>query len=110
VGRDPQGLTVVRRRSSLGGLVSFYFRRKSLSRGVFGEDRFWRVVYRATYGRRIARRMQSNAAWRSLYSMASAARFARKVIRPRPRQITVGRLKPGETVRIEVVDPRSAAK
>jgi hypothetical protein len=99
-----------RRRSLLWAPVQLYIRRTSLRRGVFGEDRFWRLVYRVTYGPRIAHRMRENVAWRSVYSTASAVRLARRVIKPHPQHITVGKLRPGEIVRIEVVDPRSAVR
>src|SRR5262245_61128849 len=96
-----------RRRLTLLSPVTFYLRRRTLSRGVFGEDRFWRLVYLVTYGRRIARRMREHVAWRSVYTTASALRLAHRVIKPHPRHITVGKVRTGETIRIQVVDPRS---
>jgi len=70
-----------------GGLrfVSNFVRRKSINRGLFGDDRFWRVVFFVMMGRRVLR----------------------KVSGAEPEVVALERLEPGQFVRIEAIDPRS---
>jgi hypothetical protein len=86
--------------------LSLYTRRKALSRGLFGEDRFWRLVYALMYGRRtVSRLISPKRVWRPLYTTVYAARLVRKVLGFGPQLLSVEKLQPGQWVRIEAIDP-----
>ena len=93
-------------RSRSGLSLWWYTRRRALSRGVFGEDRFWRLVYGLMYGRRTVRRLISpKRVWRPLYTAVYAVRLARKVFGFGPDLLSIEKLQPGQWVRIEAIDP-----
>jgi hypothetical protein len=86
--------------------LKLYTRRKALSRGLFGEDRFWRLVYALMYGRRtVSRLISPQRVWRPLYTTVYAVRLVRKVLGFGPQFISVEKLKPGQWLRIEAIDP-----
>jgi hypothetical protein len=97
-----------RHRSIVPVLLRFYNRQKALDRRVVG-DPFWKLLVRTSYGRRVSRRVRQNYAWRTAYTMASAGRLVRSMTKRRPQQLRIGKLRPGEVVQVEVIDPRSAA-
>jgi hypothetical protein len=93
-------------RSRTGLSLSLYTRRKALTRGVFGEDRFWRLVYGLMYSRKTVRRLISpKRVWRPLYTTVYAIRLTRKVLGFGPEFLSVEKLQPGQWVRIEAIDP-----
>lgn len=73
-----------RRRSSLLSLPS-YIRRASIRRGLFGDDRVWRAVFFVIVGRRVVRKLSGGE----------------------PEVVALERLKPGQFVRIEALDPNT---
>jgi hypothetical protein len=86
--------------------LKLYTRRKALSRGLFGEDRFWRLVYTMMYGRQTATRvLGSQRAWRPLYSTVYTIRLIRKLLGFGPRLVSVEKLRPGQWMRLEAIDP-----
>jgi hypothetical protein len=64
---------------------SYYIRRASINKGLFGDDRFWRTVFILMTGRRVLR----------------------KVMGSDPETVAIEKLKPGQFVRIEAIDPRT---
>jgi hypothetical protein len=87
---------------------AFYARRMSLSRGAFGEDRFWRLVYSLLYSRQVTRRLiGGRRAWRPLYTAIFTVRLARRILGFGPQLVSLEKLKPGQFVRIEAIDPRT---
>ena len=72
-------------RGRAGGLLSpsSYIRRASINKGLFGDDRFWRVVFILMTGRKVLRRV-----------LGSEAEI-----------VATEKLKPGQFVRIEAIDP-----
>lgn len=64
---------------------SYYIRRASINKGLFGDDRFWRMVFILMTGRKVLRKL-----------MGSEAEV-----------VALEKLKPGQFVRIEAIDPRT---
>lgn len=64
---------------------SYYVRRASINKGLFGDDRFWRTVFILMTGRRVLRKMMGSG----------------------PETVAIEKLKPGQFVRIEAIDPRT---
>ena len=64
---------------------SYYIRRASINKGLFGDDRFWRVVFILMTGRKVLRKL-----------MGSEAEF-----------VALEKLKPGQFVRVEAIDPET---
>lgn len=64
---------------------SFYVRRASISKGLLGDDRFWRMVFILLTGRKALR----------------------KVMGSEPERVAIEKLEPGQFVRIEAIDPRT---
>ena len=64
---------------------SYYIRRASINKGLFGDDRFWRTVFIVMTGRKVLRRMMGSE----------------------PETVAIEKLKPGQFVRIEAIDPRT---
>jgi hypothetical protein len=97
------------RRYRTGLSPSFYIRRQSYSRGIFGEDRFWRLTYSLINSRRTARRVLGRRArvWRSLYTATFVVRLIHKVLGFGPHFVSLEKLAPGQFVRIEAIDPRT---
>jgi hypothetical protein len=60
-----------------------YIRRSSINKGLFGDDRFWRTVFIVMTGRKVLRRVLGSG----------------------PEVVAVEKLKPGQFVRIEAIDP-----
>jgi hypothetical protein len=86
--------------------LSLYTRRKALSRGLFGEDRFWRLVYMTMYSRKTASRLLGpQRVWRPLYTTVYTMRLIRKLLGFGPRLVSVDKLQPGQWLRIEAIDP-----
>jgi hypothetical protein len=86
--------------------LKLYTRRKALSRGLYGEDRFWRLVYATMYGRKTVRRLVSpKRVWRPLYTAVYAVRLTRKVLGFGPEFLSIEKLQPGQWLRIEAIDP-----
>jgi hypothetical protein len=95
-------------RSQRGLSLSLYTRRKALSRGMFGEDRFWRLVYGLMYGRRtVSRLFGPKRIWRPLYTAVYGIRLARKLLGFGPELLSIEKLRPGQWVRIEAIDPQT---
>jgi hypothetical protein len=94
-------------RSRTGLSLSLYTRRKALTRGLFGEDRFWRLVYQLRYSRKTASRLfgRPQRVWRPLYTTVYGVRLARKVLGVGPRIVSIEKLRPGQWVRVEAIDP-----
>lgn len=74
-------------RGRAGGLLrpSSYIRRASINKGLFGDDRFWRMVFILLTGRKVLRRFMGSE----------------------PETVAIETLKPGQFVRIEAIDPRT---
>jgi hypothetical protein len=72
-------------RGRRGGILSpsSYIRRSSVNKGLFGDDRFWRTVFVLMTGRKVLRRVLGSG----------------------PETVAVEKLKPGQFVRIEAIDP-----
>lgn len=68
--------------------LGHYLRRASINKGLFGEDRFWRVVFAVIFGRKLLRRL----------------------IGSEPETVAMEKLKPGQFVRIEAIDPEQLEK
>jgi hypothetical protein len=86
--------------------LKLYTRRQALNRGVFGEDRFWRLVYGVMYGRRTVRRLASpKRVWRPLYTTVYGARLLRRLLGFGPQVVSFDKLQPGQWMRIEAIDP-----
>lgn len=64
---------------------SYYIRRASINKGLFGDDRFWRMVFILMTGRKVLRKL-----------MGSGAEV-----------VALEKLKPGQFVRIEAIDPQT---
>ena len=64
---------------------SYYIRRASINKGLFGDDRFWRIVFILMTGRKVLRKV-----------MGSEAEV-----------VALEKLKPGQFVRIEAIDPET---
>ena len=64
---------------------SYYIRRASIDKGLFGDDRFWRMVFILMTGRKVLRRLMGSG----------------------PETVALEKLKPGQFVRIEAIDPRT---
>lgn len=95
-------------RSSRRLSLSLYTRRKALSRGVFGEDRFWSLVYGLMYGRKTVRRLLGPArVWRPLYTTIYGVRLLRKLLGFGPQMVSFDKLQPGQWMRIEAIDPQT---
>ncbi len=60
-----------------------YIRRSSINKGLLGDDRFWRTIFFIMFGRRVLR----------------------KVMGSEPEVVALEKLKPGQFVRIEAIDP-----
>ena len=64
---------------------SYYIRRASINKGLFGDDRFWRTVFILMTGRRVLRKLMGSE----------------------PETVAIEKLKPGQFVRIEAIDPET---
>jgi hypothetical protein len=64
---------------------SFYIRRASINKGLFGDDRFWRTVFILMTGRKVLRKLMGSG----------------------PETVALEKLKPGQFVRIEAIDPQT---
>ena len=73
-------------RGRRGGILSpsSFIRRASINKGLLGDDRFWRTVFILMTGRKVLRRVLGTA----------------------PETVAIEKLKPGQFVRIEAIDPR----
>jgi hypothetical protein len=77
-------------------------------RGLPGEERYWQLVYSIVARRRTARRLLGpRRAWRSVYSTVYFVRLTRKLLGFGPQMVSVEKLKPGQMVRVEAIDPRT---
>lgn len=74
-------------RGRRGGVLSLanYVRRKSINKGLFGDDRLWRTVFFVIFGRKLLRRLMGSE----------------------PETVAIEKLNPGQIVRIEAIDPRT---
>jgi len=72
-------------RGRRGGVLSpaYFIRRASINKGLFGDDRFWRTIFFIIFGRRVLKR----------------------VLGSEPETVAIEKLKPGQFVRIEAIDP-----
>ena len=64
---------------------SYYIRWASINKGLFGDDRFWRMVFILMTGRKVLRKLMGSE----------------------PEVVAFERLKPGQFVRIEAIDPET---
>jgi hypothetical protein len=79
-----------------------------IRRGLPGEERYWRLIYTVLASRRAARRLVSGRrAWRPLYTAVFTIRLARRILGFGPQLVSLEKLKPGQFVRIEAIDPRT---
>jgi hypothetical protein len=62
-----------------------YIRHTSINKGLFGENRLWRVVFVIIFGRKLLRRMMGSE----------------------PETVAIEKLKPGQFVSIEAIDPQT---
>jgi hypothetical protein len=62
-----------------------YIRRASINRGLLGDNAFWRVVFFVSFGRKLLRRVMGSE----------------------PETVAIEKLKPGQFVRIEAIDPET---
>lgn len=69
-----------------GGLLNpaAYVRRKSINRGLLGDDRLWRTVFFVISGRRVLRKLMGSE----------------------PEIVSIEKLKPDRTLVIETINPR----
>ncbi|MDF2731853.1 MAG: hypothetical protein K0S92_478 [Desertimonas sp.] len=82
-----------------------------MKRGLPGEERYWRLIYSLVSRRRAARRLFGRRrAWRPVYTTVFVLRLARKILGIGPELVSVEKLKPGQFVRVEAIDPRTVAK
>jgi hypothetical protein len=83
-----------------------YARLRSINRGLLGEDRFWRFVYSSMARRRAARRLITHRkVWGPIYSVVYGYRILRNLLDFGPEVVSVEKLKPGQFVRVEAIDP-----
>jgi hypothetical protein len=76
--------------------------------GLPGEERYWRLMYSMVARRRTARRLFGRRrAWRGVYTTVYSIRLLRKVLGFGPRFVTVEKLKPGQFLSVEAIDPRT---
>jgi len=70
-----------------GGVLSpaYFIRRASINKGLFGDDRFWRTIFFIIFGRKVLRKFMGTG----------------------PEVVALEKLKPGQFVRIEAIDPRT---
>ncbi len=68
--------------------LSAYLRRTSLSRGLLGDNPFWRAVFVVVFGRRLVRRLMGHV----------------------PETVAVETLLPGNVLQIAAIDPREAGR
>jgi hypothetical protein len=79
-----------------------------IKRGLPGEERYWRLVYSMVARRRTAHRLFGRRrAWRGVYSTVYSVRLIRKLLGFGPRLVSVEKLKPGQFVSVEAIDPRT---
>jgi hypothetical protein len=79
-----------------------------MKRGLPGEERYWRLMYAMVARRRTARRLLGpRRAWRGVYSTVYTLRLLRKLLGFGPRLVSIEKLKPGQFVSIEAIDPRT---
>jgi hypothetical protein len=79
-----------------------------MKRGLPGEERYWRLVYGLVSRRRAARRLfGGRRAWRPLYTTVFTFRVLRKALGMGPQLVSVEKLKPGQFVSIEAIDPKT---
>jgi len=79
-----------------------------MKRGLPGEERYWQLIYALVSRRRAARRLLGGRrAWRPVYSTVFAVRVLRKVLGIGPQLVSLEKLKPGQSVRIEAIDPKT---
>ncbi len=77
-------------------------------RGLPGEERYWQLMYSIVGRRRAARRLFGpRRAWRGVYSTVYTIRFLRKLLGFGPRLVSVEKLKPGQFLSVEAIDPRT---
>ncbi len=79
-----------------------------VKRGLPGEERYWQLVYSLVARRRTARRLLGRRrAWRPLYTAVYGIRLVRKVLGFGPHLVSLEKLKPGQFVSVEAIDPRT---
>ena len=77
-------------------------------RGLPGEERYWQLIYSLVARRRTARRLLGRRrAWRPIYTTVFTVRLVRKVLGFGPQFVSLEKLKPGQFVRVEAIDPRT---
>lgn len=77
-------------------------------RGLPGEERYFQLIYSLVARRRTAKRLLgSRKAWRPVYTTVYTLRLVRKLLGFGPQLVSVEKLKPGQLVRVEAIDPRS---
>ena len=99
---------MARYRPRTGLSPGFYIRRQAVRRGLFGEDRYWRLAYSLMNSRRTALRLFGRQRiWRPIYTTVYAVRLLRKILGFGPQLVSVEKLRPGQYVGIEAIDPRT---
>jgi hypothetical protein len=99
----------MRRRSPLSPVS--YVRRRSFRRGVRGNNRFWLFVYALFFGRELVGRSPYRWArsgvplWRFIVGAHAVHDVVKSVTSPPAEFLGVERLRPGEFVRVEAIDP-----
>jgi hypothetical protein len=79
-----------------------------VKRGLPGEERYWRLMYSMLARRRTARRLLGRRrAWRPVYTTVYGVRLVRKVLGFGPQRVSLEKLKPGQFVSVEAIDPRT---
>lgn len=77
-------------------------------RGLPGEERYWQLIYSLVARRRTARRLLGRRrAWRPVYTTVFTIRLLRKILGFGPQLVSVEKLKPGQFVRVEAIDPQT---
>jgi hypothetical protein len=88
-----------------------YIRRRSFRRGVRGGSSFWLAVYALFFGRELIGRSffqwsrSGVPFWRWILALHTGLDLVRKLTSPPAELVAVEKLKPGQFVRIEAIDP-----
>ena len=78
------------------------------NRGLPGEEQYWQLIYSLVARRRTARRLLGRRrAWRPVYSTVFTLRLVRKLLGFGPQRVSLEKLKPGQFVSVEAIDPRT---
>jgi hypothetical protein len=99
----------MRRRGALS--LVLYFRRRSFRRGVRGNSRFWLFIYALFFGRELVGRSPYRWSrsgvplWRWIVGVHTVADVVSRVVSPPAEFLGVERLRPGQFVRVEAIDP-----